>query len=237
MKCCEAMAESVCVTGKAREGERSRSQFWWWHWGRGLLAWKGPVCDHDVIRSIQWDRLEEASVLRYTQGTSLPTGSEQGPERRSDTQEVVSHTQTQVNAYLHGYTHACDFMLWHTHTHTHYLLQVGNQHVTQMDSSVWPLTADRCFCYKTWWIPRYVSGHLCGQMCFINERTQMDNTHTTHTHTHGPRARAVLSCCVYTGVAVCTSLLFTHTDSCSVFVSMFNEGLGVWGPYCCQELL
>lgn len=108
--CCKAMAESVCVTGKEREGERSRSQFWWWHWGRGLLAWKGPVCDHDVIRSIQWDRLEEASVLHYTQGTSLPTGSEQGPECRSDTQEVVSHTQSvRLLAWIH--THTCTLFI------------------------------------------------------------------------------------------------------------------------------
>lgn len=80
----------------------------------------------------------------------------------------LTHTHIWTSAQLLAWIHPCLCI---------------SHHVTQIDSSVWPLTADGFFCYKAWWIPQYASGHLCGQMCFINERTQMDNTRIrTDTH-------------------------------------------------------
>lgn len=84
-----------------------------------------------------------------------------------------------------------------------------------MDSAVWPLTADRCFCWRTRRIPQYLSGHLYRQMHLINERTQMDNTHK---HT---QMRTASSCCAKLQcVYQCSRLRFitVHTQTVAVFL-------------------
>ena len=169
-------SECVCVWQRKREGECWRREFRWQCWRRVLLAWKGPACDHDVIRSIQWDRPRRLLYCARPRGhhyqlevsRDLSTGQTHRKWSRT-------HTQAQAYAYLHVYRHSRAILCSDT--------QASIRHTMQTASYSRPLTADGHFYCQTRWIPQCLSGHLYGQMCLINEHTQMDRTHT-HTHTH-----------------------------------------------------